>query len=110
MYAIRGDLSLPYALFFCISLISKNFYFGVFNSKLNLNRLLIISFIIYIAVTYLVSILFPEYFRNLLNYLLLSFETSKDLYRPLIDIDFIRNPINSLQLQYLALFPTLMSF
>ena len=106
MFAMRGDLSLPYILLFFISLIFKNFYFGVIKDKLNINRLLLISLIISIFINYLLTLFSPEYFENLLNYLFVSFETSKDLYRPTINLDFVSNPINSIQIQYLALFPT----
>lgn len=106
MFITRGDLALPYLGLFFLSIIFKTFYIGELSNKINLNKLIINSFLIYIFIIYMISIIFPDFLIRNIEYLNFSFQTNINFYRPIIDFQYMKNPLNSLQLQYLALFPT----
>ncbi|MCQ9203172.1 MAG: hypothetical protein JJ845_001610 [Prochlorococcus marinus CUG1436] len=106
MLNIRGELVFPYFFLFFICLILKNTYIGGMSNNLNFKNLIIISFFISIFLVFLVTNINPIFFESILSYLQGSFENQYDLFRPLIDLEYVKNPINFFQIQYLALFPT----
>ena len=106
MFIIRGDLVFPYIGLFFLSIIFKTFYFGAMSKKVDLKVSIIQSLFISILLVCLISILFPDYVQNKINYLGSSFENYKNTLRPVININFFQNPVKGFQIQYLSLFPT----
>jgi hypothetical protein len=106
MFLIRGDLAIPYVFLFFICFFLKNFQIRNISSRFKVNQLILFSFLISAIIIFIISTISSNLLQRLLNYLIFSFENYKDIYRPRIDIEFVRNPLNFFQIQYLALFPT----
>ena len=105
MIATRGDLSLPYIILFFLNIIIKNVYFGNIFKNLEFNSLLIKSFFISIIATFIIIFFKEDYFSRTISYLESSFRY-ENIFRPSINAQFIRNPLNYFYIQYLSAFPT----
>ena len=105
MISIRGDLTIPYIILFFLSLILKNIFFGNLVKNFKFQSLLIASFWISLITTFTVIFFKGDYFSRTIIYLQSSFRY-ENLYRPNINAEFIRNPLNYFYIQYLSLFPT----
>lgn len=105
MIAIRGDLTAPYILLFFLSIIFKNIYFGNIFKNLRFKSLFIRSFFLSFIFTFLIIFIQEDYFSKTISYLEASLRY-ENLFRPTIDFQFIKNPLNYFYIQYLSLFPT----
>lgn len=105
MIAIRGDLCIPYIILFILSIVFKNINFGNIFQNLKFNSLLIRSFFISFIATFMIIFLREDYFSRSIIYLQSSFRYENN-FRPSIDVQFIKNPLNYFYIQYLAVFPT----
>ena len=107
MFLIRGDIAFAYIFLFLICIFFKNFHIkNISIINYNFNKLVFISFLISLTIIILISATRPELLNRLLTYLMYSFENQKSIYRPTIDLEFVKNPFNFFRIQYLALFPT----
>jgi len=105
MISIRGDLTIPYIILFLLSITFKNIFLGNLVKNFKFKSLLITSFCLSIIVTFLVIFFKEDYFIRTIVYLQSAFRYD-NLYRPDINIQFIRNPLNYFYIQYLSVFPT----
>ena len=105
MVSVRGDLTAPYIILFFLSIIFKNVYFGNVFKNLKLEPLILLSFIGSFILTFFIIYFKEDYFVRTIIYLQSSF-SSANLFRPDIDAQYIKNPLNYFYIQYLALFTT----
>ena len=106
MYLIRGELAIIYLIVSAVIFIFSNFRIGNYLKKINIFKVLFSAFILSNIILFLYNILFPIESQNLFIYFFKSFKTSTQT-RYYIDIDYLRNPLNSITIQYLGLFPSL---
>ena len=103
----RGYLAAPYLLLATLSVFFKNFDIGKISINLNTKIILITSFISSILLLALFNIFNSETFEEYVGYFYFAFDNSSSLSRSGLDYSFMSDPLNSIYIQYLSLFPTI---
>jgi len=105
MISVRGDLTAPYIMLFFLCIIFRYIYFGNIFKNLQLKPLIIGCFFASFILSFAIIFFQEGYFTRTVSYLEASFQY-ENLFRPIINDQFIRNPGNYLYMQYLSLFAT----
>ena len=103
----RGYLAAPYLFLAILSIFLKNFRIGEISKKINLKNNLIISFIFSTILIALFNIFRSDLFEYYMVYLYNGFDNGSSPYRFNLDYYFMSDPLNSIYIQYLSLFPTI---
>ena len=106
MFLLRGDIFFQYLLIYFMCIFFKSIFLIRIPYQFKFNSLTIFSFLISVIVLFFLTNTIPDYFERVSDYLLSSFDYQPNNFRPEINLVFLKNPFNSFQLQYLALFPT----
>ena len=103
----RGYFAAPYIFLAIFSIFLKNFDIGKIYTNLNIKIILITSYISSILLIALFNIFNSKTFEEYVNYFYVAFDNSSSLYRSGLDYSFMSDPLNSIYIQYLSLFPTI---
>lgn len=103
----RGPLATPYLILAIFSLLIRFGNLGKIRQKVNLRFILFISFIGSTLFNFLINKIDGLAYEEIVFYLRASFSSEISIFRSFINYDFLTDPINSLYIQYLALFPSL---
>ena len=104
---LRGYLAAPYALLATLCIFLKNFNIGKITIKLDIKIILIISFICSTLLITLFNFFYSDLFKYYVSGLYDAFDNISSQYRSDQDYSFISDPLNSIYIQYLSLFPTI---
>ena len=104
----RGDLGLIYIILSILIFLLSNFQIKTITQRIDIRKGILIAFIISNILFFIFNNLYPISCENIINYLISSFGTNNStLSRNYIDYQFLVNPLNSLRIIYLGLFPTI---
>ena len=108
IYILRGNLVLIYFIVPTLILLVSNLYIKPIRYQINTSKAILTAFIISNVLIFISNSLYPTWCENILNYPISSFGTnSSSLSRNYINYEFIVNPINSIRMIYLGLFPSI---
>ncbi len=103
----RGYLAAPYLFLAILSIFLKNFRIGEISKKINLKNYIILSFIFSTILIAFLNLLNSDLFEEYMIYLYQALDSGNSLYRSNLDYYFMSDPLNSIYIQYLSLFPTI---
>ena len=106
----RGPLAAPYLILAIFSLFIRFGHLGKIRQKVNLRFILLASFISSTFFNFILNAIDSFAYEEIVNYLRYSFASEISIFRSFINYNYLIDPINSLYIQYLALFPSLDEF
>ena len=103
----RGYLAAPYLFLAILCIFLKNINLGKIYKRLDIKKILITSFIFSTLLLAIVNSFNSDLFEYYISNLYASFNNLTSQSRSGLDYSFMSDPFKSINIQYLALFPTI---